>query len=74
MKTDFYPDPRRLVLGCAEMLAAVALIFYPVYTLDQPFTALQLASYLALFSIASVLIVLGFEHIADEFDRRKPEP
>ena len=76
MKTYFYPDPRRIMLGLAELAAAAALIFYPIYTIEQPFifTARQWVSYLLPIPAASVLMVLGFDAIAEEFGKRKPEP
>ena len=64
---------RNILFGVAQIGAGASLIFSTIYTIAQPFTALKMAFYLGLISAASVYIVLGFERIADELDRRKPE-
>lgn len=71
MKTDTARDLREILIGLAKIAAALALAFFPVYTVDQPANATRLVIDLVLLSIASVLMVCGTEQILDEFD--KPE-
>jgi hypothetical protein len=71
MKTSAKRDLHQILIGLAMIAAALALAFFPVYTIELPLTAFRLALDVFLISAAGTLLAVGCENIFNEFD--KPE-